>query len=249
MKKNNSNISIIVPLNNYNEEIEKYLKRGFDTIDKNFSVIVIGDSDTVSKAKTFITNNFKELKVKYIKNKNTNFAEQINKATLECDTEYFVVLEFDDMFTDIFNDVMQVEIKDDSKSIIIPFNEYVSPDEVFLSFGNEIAWDAAYSDDMLGHLSIEGLKTYKDFNVTGALIKTEDYIEVGGLKENMDIAMWYEFLLRSIHYGKNVYVTPRVCYRHTILRKESFFEQSKKRLTSNDVVKLIDKALEDYTNK
>lgn len=250
MKKKNSEITVIIPLNIYNNEVEKYLSRGIETICNRNKVIIIGSDDVISKAKEFIKQNYNEkFDIKYVKNKNTEFANQINKASLECSTKYFVVMEYDDKFTDCFNDVMETEIKTDENSIILPFNEFLSKDDIFLSFANEIAWDAAFIDDQLGYLSIDALKAYKDFNVTGALINTHDYIEIGGLKQDMGIAMWYEFLLRALHFNKKVYVTPRVCYSHTILREGSYFETMKKQLTAEEGTKLIQKALEEYTQK
>ena len=160
---------------------------------------------------------------------------------MQCVTEFFTVLELDDALLPNWAKMVD-EVENDS--VVLPINEYVElvKDQfVFRAFGNEIGWDAAFFEEdedgsiHVGHLTTHELKIFNDFNVTGALIRTEDFLSLGSLKPEYKILAWYEFLMRVARAGKGIYVFPRVCYSHTVLRPDSYMEHIKDIITPEEV--------------
>ena len=129
-------------------------------------------------------------------------------------------------------------------TVTLPLNEYVENAE-FRAFGNEIAWDAAFihEEGEIGYLTEEELKLFNNFNVTGGIIKTEDFISLGYLKPEFKIFAWYEFLMRVAKSGKTIYVVPRVCYSHTVLRKGSYMTEMETVLNKDEISELLKKVL------
>ena len=68
------------------------------------------------------------------------------------------------------------------------------------------------------------MQNFFDFYLTGGVFNTDDWSEIGGLKESMKITFWYEFLLRATDKGKKVYVIPKVGYNHYLGRKDSLLD-------------------------
>ena len=97
-----------------------------------------------------------------------------------------------------------------------------SEKEVPVGFANEIALSASYSkEDAIGYLTVDGLMSYSDFNLTGAVIKTSDFVDCGKLKKSIKLAFWFEFLLRMLYNGKKEYVIPKMGYKHGLRRPDS----------------------------
>jgi hypothetical protein len=141
---------------------------------------------------------------------------------------------------------MQEFIKKHSEySVILPVNEYINTNEETVSFGNEIALDPSFADE-IGIIGLEELQLFMDFNCTGGLFKTEDFISLGGLKKSLKIAAWYEFLMRVCYKSKKIYVLPKIGYLHTVGREDSYMEQMQKTLTQEEGKFLIDTARQEY---
>lgn len=222
-------ITFIIPVHEYNEDL---LTRALRSIsgDKNTRVIIIGPSETIDNCEVLVKNY--DLKVNLIKNQEeTDFCSQINKAVLNCLTPYFSILEFDDIYTNIW--LKHVEehlniLKD--VSIYLPITELVDENEKTLSLINELAWSSGFIDE-LGYIDNEALKSFYDFQISGGIIKTEDFISLGGLKPSLTMASVYEMLLRFTYNGKKVYVIPRIGYKHTCGRKNSYMTKWKDEIT------------------
>ena len=93
------NITIIMPIHEFNEEVKKYTKQAIESINRlghgdNIKVLVISPS----KIMTDINVLFKEsnLDVSSINSETTDLFEMVNNAVKYCLTEYFTVMEFDD---------------------------------------------------------------------------------------------------------------------------------------------------------
>ena len=164
----------------------------------------------------------------------------------QCKDQYFTILEFDDVFTDIYFKVMQRYVKEHPEySIILPINEYYNTNGELVSFGNEIALNVSFAD-YIGFIGISELENYMDFNCTGGLIKTEDFISIGGLKKSLKLASWYEFLLRAAYKSKKIYVIPKFGYKHTVGREGSYMVEAQKSITQEEGKFLIQTAKEEY---
>ena len=230
-------ITVIVPLHEYNEEVKKYLATAIDSVNTELhDIMFVGPKYVITEA----SKEFDSKHVTLIENTgSTDFFTQINKAAFNCLTPYFSILEFDDMYLPNWDKVYEEEdLK--NHSIIIPFNEYFK-DGYFASFGNELAWDVAFLEEgaPLGVITQHELKIYNDFNITGGIIKTEDFISLGGFKPEYKTLAWFEFLMRAVRKDKTFYVIPRVCYRHTMLRAGSYMTKGESEMSQEEYIEKV----------
>ena len=235
--ENDKQITVIVPVHKFDEEVKTLLERAISSVDaEHCNLLFVGPNDVLGALKGLYDS------ATFVKNEDTDVYTQINKAVLQCVTPYFTVLEFDDVFLSEWYSVLSKEMQ--SNTVTLPLNEYLENGE-FRAFGNEIAWDAAFihEDGEIGYLTEEELKLFNNFNVTGAVIKTEDFISLGYLKPEFKIFSWYEFLMRVARNGKTIYVVPRVCYSHTVLRKDSYMVNMESTLKKEEISELLKNVL------
>lgn len=246
-------VTIIVPIHKIEENDNVLIKRAFNSIKglekaNNASVMVIGPSSVLETAQSLYEEVGCKQEVTYIENEECDFDTQVNKAVMACLTPYFSVLEFDDMYTPCWFTTADKYLKENkSLSVMLPITELINKDGNAISFANEIAWSVGFNDnDKLGVVDLDSLETFMDFNVTGAIIKTEDFISIGKLKKSLKLASWYEYLLRSAHKSKNIYVIPCTGYQHYIDRDGSYMVESHKAITPEEGQWLIQTAKQEY---
>lgn len=235
--ENSKQITVIVPIHKFDDEVKTLLTRAVDSVNTDLcDLLFVGPNDVLLSIKE----TYKD--ATFVKNEDTDVFKQINKAALQCVTPYFTVLEFDDVLLPNWNTTLVSEIQ--GNTVTIPLNEFVE-DGKFRAFGNEIAWDAAFihEDGEIGYITEEELKLFNNFNVTGAIIKTEDFISLGYLKPEFKIFTWYEFLMRAARAGKTIYVVPRVCYSHTVLRKGSYMTEMESSIDKEEISNLLKEIL------
>ena len=246
----------IIPVHEYNETVETYLDRALKSLTPfkgkdGSKLIFVGPADITAKCLERAKKVKLTLECDTMETDEKDLFAKLNLAVNSCVTPYFSILEFDDEYLPYWDEIAQNTIKNNPDySVILPIIELESGTEEKKKYGllNEIAWDASFADT-LGHLGIEELQIFKDFNVTGAYIKTEDFITAGGHKPSMKIAAWYELLLRMIDKGYTIFVAPRVGYRHTVKREGSYMMEMGKTIKQEEGMWLIEYALRDYKNK
>lgn len=244
-------VNIIVPLNNFDESVSTLLSDALKSIVvndvKKCTVTFIGPSTVTSDAKEL----YNSLKIPYtlktITNNNTDIFVQINKAVSNCTAPYFSILEYDDQYTkNIFKNFEEYSKSMVGVSIYIPLNEILdATNATIVSFYNETPWVNSLAEE-LGFLTGEILETQMDFNLTGAIFKTDDFISIGGLKPSLKIASWYEMLLRMAYNNKAMYVIPKVGYIHKINRNGSYSETQKEVISQEEGQWLINTARQEY---
>lgn len=247
-----NNLTFIIPLNTFDSEVETYLEKSLVSIKENCdskknSIIIVGPSNVISKADVVYNKVKCKCNLQLLENNGeTDPFTQINMAVYKCVTPYFSVIEFDDEYYSYWVDEVSKYIGTEcAASVYIPLTELVDTNGKMVQFANEIALSNSFSNE-LGVIDIEALEAYMDFNVTGSIIKTEDFITAGGLKPSLGLASWYEFLLRMCHNSYVVRVIPKVGYRHTIGRENSYSETKNKEVTSDYVQWLIKTAQQEY---
>lgn len=246
-------ITFIIPLNEYNKTVKDYLSVALNSIntlegDKTEYVIsIIGPSSVISEVKANVTNIDKAIECTYIENdENTGFFEQVNKAAFACVTPYFSVLEFDDSYNPFaVNEFLKYK-EVNCASVYMPINEVKSADNSIYGFLNEIAWAHSFSTTEIGYIDMECLMSFMEFNVTGAFIKTEDFISCGMLKSSLGIASWYEFLMRMCNNEKKIFVYPKAGYNHTVMREGSYSMNISKTMKPEKAMKYFQAAKEEY---
>ena len=245
-------ITIIVPIHEYNDTVAEYLKKALESVTllKNNEYVTmsfVGPKEVLSNVKKLVKSAKFKIESNYYENENTEFFTQINTAVKFCLTKYFSILEFDDTFYDYWFSEFEKYVNDgNDASVYMPIVELYDTEGNFGGFANEIAWATSFSAEEIGYLDLECLKSFVDFNVTGSIINTEDFISVGGLKPSLKIAAWYEFLMRVANNKKDIYVIPKAGYRHLVGRDNSYMKLSGEKIALDEGQWLIKKAQEEY---
>ena len=212
-------ITIIIPIHDYNNEIKTLLNKALESVPNNLPIIMsCGD-----KIVDGIKNDFaKREKVIFVTNENTSFQNLVNVGVNEVTTPYFSILEFDDTYTSIWFDEVSNYIEfNPNVSVFMPLEDLFDfNNSKFLGYGNEAAWASSFSEE-IGFIDNACLENFFDFYMTGAVFNTDDWKDVGGLKKSIDMAFWYEYLLRVTHFDKKVMVVPKVGYIHNLNRENS----------------------------
>lgn len=241
------NITYIIPVHKFNENIKAYLTNALNslfnvTYNDGDKIIFIGPKNVLNDIKQ-IDNKCRQ-ETNYIENEETDFFTQINKAAYACLTPYFSILEFDDEYMPKWNELMQAYSA--NATFLMPLNILVKGDTP-MSLGNEIALSPSFAGDKgVGFLDEEALQTNSNFNLTGGLFNTEAFISIGGLKPSLKVAAWYEFMLRASRENYPCYVVPKLLYKHTILRDDSFMTNANSFVSNEEAQWLYKIALQEY---
>lgn len=244
-----ANVTYIIPIHKFDKTVQTLLPKALLSIknseDKEYSVILVGPKEILAQTEALVKEAKLSTVTKYVENENTDVFVQINTAVMRCTSPYFCVVEYDDEVAPFWGKRAK-EYGENNASVLLPLIEFYSAG-VPVSFGNELAWDTAFADEHnLGYIDAEQLNTYMDFLVSGALIKTEDYIAIGGVKPSLKIAAWYEFLLRCCHKHKDIYVVPKLGYKHAIDTPDSYSEITHKEISKDEGTWLITTAKQEY---
>jgi len=215
-------LTVIVPVHIYDDNTKALLDRALKSLEavkgyNDLQILFVGPDNVLPKIK----DDFKG-KALFVKSKGADFSTQINTAVSKVSSKYFSILEFDDVYTQTwFENVEKYMSLDEEISVFLPLTEIISNDtNEMMGYVNEAVWASSFSEE-LGYLDHECLENYMNFNTTGGVFKTDDFVDVGMLKTSMKLTFWYEFLLRAIYNGKKVYVVPKVGYKHYVMRPDS----------------------------
>lgn len=228
-------LTIIVPLKPFKPEHTELYDRSIKSIltaDKtnDVSIIFIGPDSAIKQIENY---DFGERETLNIINNNTKNLElqfQINKAVKDVKTEYFSVLEFDDRYTENWFENFDKYSKYYDASLYLPLIEVFDNEKSELGaigYLNEPVWASSFSDE-IGYIDNECLKSFFDFVVSGGVFRKDDFLAVGGLKTNIKVFFWYEFLLRLTHNNKKIFVIPKVGYEHFINVEDSLTSEYQK---------------------
>jgi len=232
-----SNISVIIPIHTV-IDLDQYLPKALESVIKNTvqpdEILIVRCA--CPEVTEFLSGyDFGDVKniIRIVETKKTKeFAHMVNSAVEEVKTEYFSILEFDDEYSSIWfkNAVKYIKAYpnvDVFLSHVIDVNER----NEFIGTTNEITWSLGFAQGMtpeesfsnLGFLDLEALKTYPNFQISGAVIKKSTFEDIGGIKNNLKLSFTYEFLLRMTYNGYNVMTIPKSGYKHINMRPYSLF--------------------------
>ena len=220
------NITVIIPVHEYNEKIEGYLDKAVESIFKQEGtteaprVLLVCPAD-IGEIKAY---DGVEVVLNY---GSSDYQGQVNCAVEKVETDYFTVLEFDDEFSttyfknatayteaypniDVFL-TMMIEVNDNSEGIKIT---------------NETVWAQQFvgENGEMGYLNAAALKQYTDFKMSGAIIKKSEFVNVGKYKSNIKLTFMYEFLLRALNNACKIFTIPKIGYKHLATRQDSLFD-------------------------
>lgn len=248
-------ITIIIPVHKIDKFIEPFLQEALMNIvecrvtyknGKLPLILVCSDEAQKDVKKAIKDKNIEDVNV-LVNSGDTDFCSQINKAVEEVNTDYFSILEVDDVYNpDWFNMAEEYYPTNTSTSLFLPINIMVSSVDGVRSYCNEIAWAGSFSNE-IGYLDFDALKDYTAFNITGGIFNTNDFKEVGGFKPSLGMAFYYEYLLRITNKKLRVFVVPKEGYVHLYEREGSLTDEWAKKYSIDEIGKYFELAkLECY---
>lgn len=220
----NKDITVIVPVHKWNGDIKAMLENALQSVPKACGVII-------STPKTLkIDNPVRDIATYTLVNdiKENSFQALVNNGVKNVTTDWFSILEFDDEYSPKwFDNFAKYQEYNQQYNIFLPINDLYNAEkreetgqDEFVGNGNEVAWASSFSDE-LGVIDEKCVTDFFDFYFTGGIFNKQMWNTVGGLKENIKLTFWYEWILRAEHNGEKAYVVPKVGYAHTLARKDS----------------------------
>jgi hypothetical protein len=242
-------ITIIIPLHKFDDKIKDLLDGALESIKKNQETYTFGKLIPLIVAPNNVLEEVGECFGENVfyhtcrnTTDNTDFCSQINFAANKVTTDYFSILEFDDIYTDKwFKMAHDYYYSNESVSLFLPFNILTDVNHQQYQYVNEIAWTSSFSND-IGYLDYDCLQDYSSFNLTGGIFNTEDFKKIGGFKPSIKIAFNYELLLRLTKKELKVFVVPKEGYIHLIGREDSLTDEYNKNIPREDIRKWFDLA-------
>ena len=218
----NKDITVIIPVHNWDAEIEKMFTEALKSVPDDVNVIV----------STTKNSGYKELSIRKTnsvleKDGVSTFPHLVNVAVENVETEWFSILEFDDEYARTwFGNFARYQEYNQQYNFFLPLNDLYNVEDgkdEFVGNGNEAPLAASFSEE-IGVIDEKSLEDYFSFYLPGGVFRTETWKKLGGLKENIKLTFWYEFMLRAVHNGEKFYVVPKVGYAHVLGRKDSLMD-------------------------
>lgn len=249
-------ITVIIPVHYADDTVKKYYKDAFGSVIENsktfkgsLKVIVVCPKDVVNVVKDYSSEFLNSgVDVSFLVNTdNTDFCSQINTAVSTVNTDYFSILEFDDVYSSHwFSMAQEYYYSNEDVSVFLPINIECDTEMSKWQFGNELVWASSFSNN-IGYIDFDCLQNCSTFNLTGGIFNTDDFINVGMLKPSIKLTFNYEFLLRLTNKGLKAFVVPKEGYRHMVGREESLTDMYIKTMDDKEIQKWFDLAKREYT--
>lgn len=224
MSNRNTDITVIIPIHELNERTEILFNNAVKSVvEQTLRIdLLIVTTPTIYDRVVELTKDIEFTTV--LKNEgDSDFSSQVNLGASTIKTNWFSVLEFDDEYSSIwFKNVVKYQEAYPETEMFLPIIIDVNEQNQFISFTNEAVWAQSFSDE-LGVLDNGALLTYQNFNTDGMVIKTETFLNNGGLKKNLKVTFLYEFLLRMTFRDVKTMVIPKFGYKHMNQREGSLF--------------------------
>lgn len=240
------NLTTIIPVHTYNEDVDKFLReainsvreqKGIDTI-PNVLIVYAASLEKDKLFKDILHEQDSKVKISFFKNDgNTDFQSQINLGVKNIETDWFSILEFDDeLSTTYYKNVLHHIEKLEKIDLLLPVLVEVNDKNEALKLTNETVWSKQFvgENGEMGYLNTNALNQYTDFKISGAVFKKSTFESVGCLKSNITLTFTYEFLLRMLNNGANIYTIPKIGVKHLVMREGSLFDTYAKTLTNKE---------------
>lgn len=229
------NTTVVIPVHIYNDEVRDLLKSSIDSVREQ---TLQPERLAIVAPKDIILDIARDHNVDIIVNNTgeTDFCSQLNCAVTEITTDFFTILEFDDLMT--VNSLKMLEkfkeSKDFSKSdVILPLVSLIR-DGKEIMFVNDAAWAQEFSEKQ-GFLDLKSLKENDSFIISGATINVEKFKSINGLKKEIKLFFTKEFLMRAVFNNLVISVLPKIGMLHTVNREGSLFNIYKAELKKEEI--------------
>jgi hypothetical protein len=245
------NISVIIPIHEYDDELSLYMNKAIESIVKQENIDeipqivlvfpaaleenIIGFRDGCIRK---YQDKLPETKFTLVKNDgDTSYQAQVNLAVDSVTTEYFTVLEFDDEYaTTYFKNALKYVESYPEIDVFLTMMIEVNEQNQGIKITNETVWAQQFvgENGEMGYLNAPALKQYTDFKLSGAVIKKSEFLNVGKYKVNVKLAFMYEFLLRALNNACKIFSIPKIGYKHLATREGSLFDGYLKTMPVNE---------------
>jgi hypothetical protein len=219
------NISVILPLHSLDGDYLEMFNNAVLSVEQfhdDVKLVIVGTTEVAkSLTKEGISD---KLEITILENTGeTDFCSQVNFGIENCDTEWFSILEVDDVYTSNWlNSINEYRSVNENVDVFLPIVKDINVEGKFLNFTNESVWAYGFSEAQ-GMIDNELLLEYQNYQTSGGLYRTSSIKENGSFKENIKLTFSYEFLLRLTHNGVKIMVVPRIGYQHVNFREDSLF--------------------------
>ena len=246
------NVSVIIPIHEYNDDLSLLLTKAVESVFKQELLPVMVDGKEVPEElpqlllvyPTELDESiigFRDAMIRkhsatgvthqnfvLIKNDGaTDYQSQVNLGVESVTTDYFSVLEFDDEYgVTYFRNVLQ-HIKHFPKvDIFLTMMIEVNEQNQGIKLTNETVWAQQFvgENGEMGYLNVNALKQYTDFKLSGGIIKTSEFKNLGGYKPSIKLTFMYEFLLRALNNASKIRSISKIGYKHLATREGSLFD-------------------------
>lgn len=218
-------ITVILPIHKWDEKYKDLYLKAFKSVEEFYNdVELIVVSTPVICNEILKLNLITNLSTLHLfNNGETDFCSQVNLALKSVKTKWFSILEIDDTYKkNWLKEVNKYILNNDNVDVFLPIVEDVNTNGDFLSYTNESVWAYGFSD-VQGYLDNEILLDFQNYQLSGAVLKTDLFKEDIFLKENIKLTFVYELLLRLTHNEKKIMTIPKVLYTHVNFREDSLF--------------------------
>lgn len=237
-------LTIIVPVDKFNDEISPLFEKACKSVPETIKLMVVGPKEVLEAVKAL---DYAKAYT-FVECEDVNPPTMINTGVNACKTDYFSVLEYDDVFTPHwFENLEKWYNATPDLFAYMPINEafQFGKDNLVAGYINEPVWASSFSEQ-LGYFDTDSLMNYMNANCTGTAFKKDEFLEIGGLKESIKLTYWYELLLRADYKAKKIYVIPKVGYKHCIDRPGSLLESYRKTMTPAEADWWVNTAREEH---
>ena len=234
---------VIIPMHEFGKENIELLNKAVESVPEGIKVILSCKKGIDGRKLKGVN----EKVVIFAESDGDSFAELVNTAVDKIEEKWFSILEFDDTYTKnwLDNAKKYIDFMPDM-SVFMTLEDITDFNNgKYVGFGNAEAWASSFSNE-IGYIDNDCLQNYFDFYLTGSIFNVKDWQEIGGLKPQIKLTFWYEFLLRLTNKDKKVFVIPKVCYNHTIGRSGSLVDIYRKEISNNESQFLFDLAKREY---
>jgi hypothetical protein len=217
------NITVILPIHKLDDNYKQMFDNAVESL-KDFHNDVKLSIVCPNGIEKELTTNSSNLEINILThNGPTDFCSQINYGIENCDTEWFSILEIDDVYKPIWLKSMSEYIKIyPDVPVFLPIVKDINEEGKFVSFTNESTWAYGFSERQ-GFLDNEVLLDFQNYQTSGGLYKTQVIKDNGSFKNNIKLTFSYEFLLRLTHNGVAIMTVPKIGYQHVNFREDSLF--------------------------
>jgi len=241
------NITVIIPVHEFDEKVGSFLDKAIESVlnQKNLAEIPeilivspLGLNGLIECCVKYNDDTFvagRTPKVRLVNHEGkTDFQSQVNFGVENVKTDYFSILEFDDEYsTTYFKNASNYASFQPKTDIFLSMMVETDANNQGVKLTNETVWAQQFvgENGEVGFLNLNVLNQYTDFKIAGALIKTSEYKNIGGLKSNIKLAFNYEFLLRALNNASKIFSMPKIGYKHLAVREGSLFDDYLKNMS------------------